>query len=272
MNEQVVESILNGITNFGIKVVAALLVLVVGLWLAKKAKALFVKMLVNKEVDETLVSFLSNLLHGAIVVFVIVTAIGKLGVETTSFAAIIASAGLAIGLALQGSLSNFAAGVLLILFRPFKVGDAIKVSGEMGTVVEVGFLTTELKDFDNIKLVIPNSTIMSGAITNYSANATRRINLTVGVSYSDDLNKTRRILLDLIVEDERILKDPEPQVLVSNLGESSVDFVVRAWVNSPDFWLAKCDLTKRIKESFDAEGISIPFPQRDIHIIEGKAS
>jgi small conductance mechanosensitive channel len=204
--------------------------------------------------------------------FVIIAAIGKLGIETTSFAAVVASAGLAIGLALQGSLSNFAAGVLLIVFKPFKVGDAIKTGGEMGVVVEVGLLTTELKTFDNIKMVIPNSTVMSGAITNFSANPTRRIDMLVGVSYGDDLNKAQQIILDLIKADQRILAEPEPQVLVSNLGESSVDFVVRPWVNSPDFWSTKCDLTKKIKEKFDEEGINIPFPQRDVHIINEKIS
>ena len=272
MNEQTIEQILNSITSFGLKVVAALLILIIGLWLAKKVKELFVKVLLRKEFDATLTTFFSNILHGAVVVFVVVAAIGKLGVETTSFAAVVASAGLAIGLALQGSLSNFAAGVLLIMFKPFKVGNAIKAGGEIGIVVEIGLLTTELKDFDNVKLVIPNSTIMSGAITNFSANPTRRIDLMIGVGYGDDLNKARQIILDLIKEDERILKEPEPQVLVSNLGESSVDFVVRPWVNSPDFWSVKCDLTKKVKEAFDAKGISIPFPQRDVHMIQEKTS
>ena len=267
-----IDLIMQSIVNYTLKIIAAIVILFVGLWLAKKIRKLFVKALEKKEIDATLVGFFSNIIYGAIVVFVIIAAISKLGVETTSFAAVVASAGLAIGLALQGSLSNFAAGVLLILFRPFKVGDAIKVAGEMGVVVEVSLLTTELKNFDNIKVVIPNSTIMNGAITNFSANSTRRIDLAIGVGYGDDLNKARQIILDLIAADERILKDPEPQVLVSNLGESSVDFVVRPWVNSADFWLTRCDLIKKIKETFDAEGISIPFPQRDVHMIQEKSS
>ena len=272
MDEQIIEPILNSIAGYGIKVIAAILILVVGIWLARRIKSLFTNTLIKKEIDATLVKFFANILHGAIVVFVAVAAISKLGVETTSFAAVVASAGLAIGLALQGSLSNFAAGVLLILFKPFKAGDAIKAGGEMGVVVEIGLLATELKSFDNIKLVIPNSTIMSSAITNFSANPTRRIDMTIGVSYGDDLNKAKRIITDLIKADERILADPEPQVLVSNLGESSVDFVVRPWVNSPDFWKIKCDLTQKIKEKFDEEGINIPFPQRDVHLIQEKVS
>ncbi|MGK0456159.1 MAG: small conductance mechanosensitive channel [Zhongshania aliphaticivorans] len=272
MSKETIDSIFESIASYGMKVMAAILILIVGLWLARKVEALFVKSLTKKEFDATLVSFFANILHGAIVVFVIVAAISKIGVETTSFAALVASAGLAIGLALQGSLSNFAAGVLLILFKPFQVGDAIKTDGETGVVVEVGLLATELKTFDNIKLVMPNSTIMNGAITNFSANPTRRIDLTIGVGYGDDLNKAQKIILDLIKADERILEDPEPQVLVTNLGESSVDFSVRPWVNSADFWSVKCDLTKNIKETFDAEEISIPFPQRDVHLIQEKIS
>lgn len=270
MNEQTAEIIINKLAGYGLKIVAAILILTAGLWLAKRIEALFVKTLAKHEFDATLTRFFGNIVHGAIVVFIVIAAIGKLGIETTSFAAVVASAGLAIGLALQGSLSNFAAGVLLILFKPFKVGDAVKVSNETGIVVEVGLLATELKTFDNIKLVIPNSTIMSGAITNFSANPTRRIDMLIGVSYGDDLNKAQQIILDLIKADERILAEPEPQVMVSNLGESSVDFVVRPWVNSPDFWSTKCDLTKKIKEAFDAEGISIPFPH--VHLIKDAPS
>ena len=272
MNEQTVESTINTLTAYGLKVIAALVILFVGLWLAKKVKTLFTKAFIEREVDATLVKFFANILHGAVVVFVAIAAIGKLGVETTSFAAVVASAGLAIGLALQGSLSNFASGVLLILFKPFKVGDAVKTGGEMGVVVEVGLLATELKTFDNIKMVMPNSTILNGPITNFSANPTRRIDLTIGVSYGDDLNKAKQIIVDLIEADERILKEPAPQVMVANLGESSVDFVVRPWVNSSDFWSTKCDLTQKIKETFDKEGINIPFPQRDVHLIQEKTS
>lgn len=272
MEQTTIDSIVQSIADYGLRIIAALVILFVGLWLAKRLKKLFVRVLEKKEVDATLVGFFSNILHGAIIVLVAVAAIAELGVETTSFAAVVASAGLAIGLALQGSLSNFAAGVLLILFKPFKVGNAIKAGNEMGVVVEVGLLTTELKNFDGIKQVIPNSTIMSSPITNFSANPTRRIDMLVGVSYGDDLNKAQKIIVDLIKADKRILAEPEPQVMVSNLGESSVDFTVRSWVNSPDWWNTKCDLTKNIKEKFDEEGINIPFPQRDVHLFQEKAS
>jgi len=193
-------------------------------------------------------------------------------VETTSFAAVVAAAGLAIGLALQGSLSNFAAGVLLILFKPFKAGNFIKAGGEMGTVIEVGLLTTELKTPDNVKIIMPNSSIMAGAITNLSAHPTRRVDMSVGVGYGDDLNQAKQIMLDLLLADERVLKDPAPQIEVANLGDSSVDFVVRPWVHAADYWGVKFDFTKSVKESFDAAGISIPFPQRDVHLFQETAS
>ena len=272
MNEQTIEPIISKITHYGLKIVAAVLIVLIGFWLAKRIKGAFIKNLGSKGIDATLVRFFANLLHSAIVIFSIVAAISKLGIETTSFAAVVASAGLAIGLALQGSLSNFASGVLLIVFKPFKVGDTINVGGQTGVVVEVGILTTELTTLDNVKIVIPNSVIMNGAITNFTANSTRRIDLTIGVGYGDDLNKARQIILDLIKENELILADPEPQVLVSSLGESSVDFVVRPWVNTPDFFNVRCHLTKQIKEAFETEGISIPFPQRDIHMIYENAS
>lgn len=268
----VIEQFINVLTTHGLQIIAAAIILVVGLWLAKKIKALFVKALQKREVDATLVGFLSSSLYGALVVFVVIAAIGKLGVQTTSFVAVIGAAGLAVGLALQGSLSNFASGVLLILFKPFQAGNFIKAGGEMGTVVEVNILTTELKTPDNIKIIMPNSQVMGGPITNFSAHPTRRVDMTIGVSYSDDLNKAKRLIEELIEADQRILKEPAPQVAVANLGDSSVDFVVRPWVNAADFWAVKFDFTKAIKEKFDEAGVSIPFPQRDVHLFQEHAS
>jgi small conductance mechanosensitive channel len=265
------DQIIASLTEFAISVVAALAILIVGLWLAKKIKIIFSTLLTAKGVDATLIGFFASMLYGAIVVFVIIASIGKLGVNTTSFAAVIAAAGLAIGLALQGSLSNFASGVLLILFKPFKVGDFIKAGGEAGTIVEVGLLTTELKTPDNVKIIMPNSCIMGGSITNISAHPTRRVDMTVGVSYGDDLNQAKQIMLDLLAADERVLKDPAPQVAVANLGDSSVDFVVRPWVNAADYWAVKFDFTQAVKEKFDAAGVSIPFPQRDVHMLQADA-
>jgi len=267
----IVDQLIDSSVDFLIGAIAALVILVIGLWAAKKVKNVFVRTLTQRGIDTTLIGFLSSMLYGAIVVFVVITAIGELGVQTTSFAAVIAAAGLAIGLALQGSLSNFASGVLLILFKPFVAGNFIKAGGELGTVVEVGLLTTELKTPDNVKIIMPNSSIMGGSITNISAHPTRRVDMVVGVGYGDDLNKAKQIIEDLLNADARVLKDPAITVAVSNLGDSSVDFVVRPWVNAADYWAVKFDFTKAVKEAFDAQGVSIPFPQRDIHLINESA-
>jgi small conductance mechanosensitive channel len=268
----VVEKIIDGLATYGLKILAAVIILVVGLWLAKTIKNLFVKTLQKREVDAPLVGFFSSLIHGGIVIFVVIAAISKLGVQTTSFVAVIGAAGLAVGLALQGSLSNFASGVLLILFKPFKAGDFVKAGGEAGVIVEVGILTTEMKTPDNIQIIMPNSSIMGGSITNVSAHPTRRVDMTVGVGYGDDLNKAKKIMEDLLAADERVLKDPAVTIAVANLGDSSVDFVVRPWVKSADYWAVKFDFTKAVKEKYDAEGVSIPFPQRDIHVFQENAS
>jgi small conductance mechanosensitive channel len=198
--------------------------------------------------------------------FVIIAAINALGVQTASLIALLGAAGLAVGLALQGSLSNFAAGVLIVLFRPYKVGDWIEGGGVSGAVEEVQILTTVLKTGDNKRVIIPNSQIMGSTITNYSANDTRRVDLVVGVSYSDDLDKVRKELEDLVAADERILKDPAVTIAVSELADSSVNFVLRPWVSTADYWAVYFDLTERVKKRFDEVGISIPFPQRDVHI------
>ncbi|WPJ95437.1 mechanosensitive ion channel [Coraliomargarita algicola] len=268
----IIEKVIDGLALYGMKIIAAVLILVVGLWVAKKVRSCFVSTLQKREVDPTLVGFFASLIYGALVIFIVIAAIGKLGVQTTSFVAVIGAAGLAVGLALQGSLSNFAAGVLLILFKPFKAGDFVKAGGEAGVIVEVGILTTEMKTPDNIQIIMPNSSIMGGSITNVSAHPTRRVDMTVGVGYGDDLNKAKKIMEDLLAADERVLKDPAVTIAVANLGDSSVDFVVRPWVKSADYWAVKFDFTKAVKEKFDAEGISIPFPQRDIHVFQENAS
>lgn len=273
MTEQTTaEAILSTLTNWALAVIFALVILFVGFWIAKKLKGLFLVIMEKKSVEPTVAAFLGNILYGAIAVFVIIAAIGKLGVNTTSFAAVIAAAGLAIGLALQGSLSNFASGVLLILFKPFVAGDVVKAGGELGSVIEVGILTTELKTPDNVKIIMPNAAIMSGPITNITAHDTRRVDMVVGVGYGDNLDKAKTLIEAVIAEDSRVLSEPAPQVAVSNLGDSSVDFIVRPWVKKEDYWGVKFDFTKAIKERFDAEGISIPFPQRDIHIFNEDAS
>ncbi|PXA04291.1 mechanosensitive ion channel protein [Coraliomargarita sinensis] len=267
-----IDKIVDAIASYGMKVLFAIIILVAGLWVARKLRGLFKSALEKKEIDATLVGFFSSLLYGALVIFVVIAAIDKLGVQTTSFVAVLGAAGLAVGLALQGSLSNFASGVLLIIFKPFVAGNFVKIGGELGTVVQVGILQTELKSPDNIKIIMPNSQVMSGAITNFSAHDTRRADMVIGVSYSDDLSKVMDVLQDMISKDERVLEEPAPFIGVSELADSSINFVVRPWVKSSDNWQFKCDFQKAVKERFDAEGISIPFPQRDLHVFQENAS
>lgn len=268
----VVEKMIEALSLYGMKIIAAVLIIAVGLWISKIIKSCFLKTLQKKKVDPTLVGFFASMLHGGLVIFVFISAISKLGVQTASFVAVIGAAGLAVGLALQGSLSNFAAGILLILFKPFKVGHFVKAGGEAGVIVEVGIFTTELKTPDNVQIIIPNSTIMGSAITNVSAHPTRRIDMTLGVGYDDDLNKAKQIIEDLLAADERVLKDPVATIAVAKLGDSSVEFVIRPWVNSADYWPVKFDFTKAVKVKFDSEGISIPYPQSDVHVFQEKSS
>ena len=229
------------------------------------------KLMHKQDVDKTLETFVCNLVRIVLLVVVIIAAIGQLGIQTTSFIAIFGAAGLAVGLALQGSLSNFASGVLIVLFRPYKVGDFIEGAGISGSVEQVQILTTILKTGDNKQVVVPNSQIMGSIITNYSANATRRVDMVVGVSYSDDLDKVRSTIQELVAADDRILDDPACTIAVSALADSSVNFVVRPWVKTPDYWPVMFDLTEAIKKRFDKEGISFPFPQQDVHLYKAPA-
>ncbi|MGB5624404.1 MAG: mechanosensitive ion channel domain-containing protein [Woeseiaceae bacterium] len=229
------------------------------------------KLMQKQDIDKTLETFVCNLVRMALLVVVVIAAIGALGVETTSFIAIFGAAGLAVGLALQGSLSNFASGVLIVLFRPYKVGDFIEGAGISGSVEQVQILTTVLKTGDNKQVIVPNSQIMNSIITNYSANDTRRVDMVLGVSYDDDLDKVRQTIQELVAADERILADPECKIAVSALADSSVNFVVRPWVKTSDYWGVLFDLTEAIKKRFDKEGISIPFPQQDVHLYKASA-
>ena len=202
----------------------------------------------------------------ALMFFVIIAAINQLGVQTTSMIAVVGAAGLAVGLALQGSLANFAAGVLIVMFRPYRVGDFVEAAGISGVVMQVQILTTILKTGDNKQIVVPNGQIMGSIITNYSANDTRRVDMTVGVSYDDDLDKVRSTIQELVDADDRILKDPECLIAVSELADSSVNFTVRPWVKTADYWGVMFGMTEAIKKRFDKEGISFPFPQQDVHL------
>lgn len=257
-------------TEYGLKILTALVIFIIGKWLANFARRLARRGMERAHVEPVLIGFLTNMLFYALMVAVVISAIGQLGVQTTSFIAVLGAAGLAVGFALQGSLANFAAGVLLILFRPFKIGDFVTVGGVSGIVEEIGILFTQMRTPDNKRIILPNSQAMGSEIINFAANPTRRVDMVFGISYSDDIDKAKGILKDLIAADERILKDPEPMLVVGELGDSSVDFFVRPWVNKDDFWGVYFDMHENVKKRFDAEGVSIPFPQRDVHLYQEK--
>ena len=258
------------LTIYGMKVIAAIVIFIIGRWIAK-AVANFIKRLMTKsKTDKTLVSFVGNLCYVALLAFVIVAALNQLGIQTASFIAILAAAGLAIGLALQGSLANFAAGVLMIIFKPYKLDDFVEAAGVAGTVEDIQIFTTQLKTPDNKTIIIPNSKIMGDNITNYTMKGTRRVDMVFGIGYGDDIDKARQVIKDIIEQDDRVLKDPELMIAVSELADSSVNFAVRAWTAAGDYWGFYFDTTEKVKKQFDAQGISIPFPQRDIHMYEHK--
>jgi small conductance mechanosensitive channel len=252
--------------DFGIKAIVAILIFYVGRMVARIVSSTMRKIMQKQEVDKILETFVSNLVYWLLMTFVIIAAINQLGIQTTSLIAVIGAAGLAVGLALQGSLANFAAGVLIVLFRPYRVGDFVEAAGIAGVIQQVQILTTVMKTGDNKQIIVPNSQIMGSIITNYSINETRRVDLVFGVSYSDDLDKVRAILKELTDADERILKDLECVIKVAELADSSVNFICRPWVKTPDYWAVYWDLTEAVKKRFDQEGISIPFPQQDVHL------
>lgn len=257
--------------DFSIRIAAALAIFIIGRWVAKWIGSICRKLMEKAEVDAMLQRFLGNLIYATLLTVVILAAISQLGVQTTSFMAILGAAGLAIGLALQGSLSNFAAGVLIILFRPYKTGDYIEAAGVSGSVQEVQVFTTVLNTPDNKRVIVPNSAIMADTITNYSANDTRRVDMTFGVGYSDDLDLVKKTLASIVADESRIMPDPEPAIVVAELADSSVNFAVRVWVKTADYWGVTFDVTEKVKREFDAKGISIPFPQQDVHVYKTEA-
>jgi small conductance mechanosensitive channel len=268
--EDLVSNVWELLTIYGLKVIAAVVVFVVGRWIAKGLTKFAEKVMNKRRVDTTIVSFVANMTYVALLVFVVLAALGQLGIQTTSFIAVIGAAGLAIGLALQGSLANFAAGFLMIIFRPFKVGDYIEGAGVGGTVEVIQIFTTQLKTPDNKTVIIPNASLTAGNITNYSAKGTRRVDLVFGIGYGDDIDHAKKVIMDVLAKEERILKDPATTIGVVELADSSVNFAVRPWVKADDYWNVYFSLTENIKKSFDAQGISIPFPQRDVHMYEHK--
>lgn len=256
---------------YGMRVLSALVILIVGAWLARVARRLVNRGMNRRNIDQTVASFLSNLIYALVWMLVLIAAISKLGVQTASIIAILGAMGLAVGLALQGSLSNLAAGVLLALFRPFRVGDFIEAASTMGTVEDIQIFTTRLKRPDGMREIVPNSRLLGDNIINYSINTERRCNLVIGVSYDADLEQVRTVLLDLVNSDPRTLPDPEPMVIVDSYGDSSINLALRAWAASADYWAWYWGLLARLKPRFDAEGINIPFPQRDVHLYPADA-
>jgi small conductance mechanosensitive channel len=252
--------------ELALNVVKAILIFYVGKLLVRLILKTVKKIMDKQEIEDTLETFVLSLSRMVLMLFVIIATVGALGIQTTSFVAVLGAAGLAVGLALQGSLANFASGVLIVLFRPYKVGDFIEAAGIAGTVEKVEILTTVFKTGDNKRVIVPNGQVMGSVITNYSANEMRRVDMVVGVSYSDDLDKVRATLEDLIAAEDRIVADPAHKIAVSELADSSVNFVVRPWVKTEDYWGVMFDLTEAIKKRFDKEGISFPFPQQDVHL------
>jgi len=254
--------------EFGVKLVTAVVIFIIGRWVAKIIRNLIEKALRKTRTDETLVSFTVNLSYIAMIAFVVIAALGQLGIQTTSFIAVLGAAGLAVGLALQGSLSNFAAGVLMLIFRPFKVGDYIEGAGVAGTVKEVQIFTTILLTPDNKTIIIPNAKITGDNITNYATQGTRRIDLAFDVAYGEDIDKTRRTLLDIIKADKRLLADPAPQISVGEIGGGRINIICRPWVRANDYWDAYFDTIEAVKKRFDAESISPPVPRQDVHLFQ----
>lgn len=254
------------VTTHGVNLVLAVLIFVIGRWIAKRVSEMIRKVMIKSNVDETLRGFLRNIIYYALLAAVVVMAIGQAGLNITSFVAVLGAAGLAVGLALKDSLSNFAAGVMLIMMKFFKKGDYVEVAGQSGTVISVRIFNTLLHTPDNKQVFVPNGAVLSSAITNYSGNDTRRVDLVFGIGYDDDVLKAKAVLERIISEEPRILADPATNISVHELADSSVNFVVRPWVNTADYWSVYWALTEKVKLVFDQEGISIPYPQTDVHL------
>jgi small conductance mechanosensitive channel len=263
-----VDGIITIVSTWGIRVLGAMGVLIVGRIVAGWARSSVRKGLERARLDSTLVPFLASLVYYVIITMVLIAVLSLFGIETTSLIAIVGAAGLAIGLAMQGTLSNVAAGVMLLIFRPFKLGDFVEVSGTVGSVVEIGLFTTGLDTADNVHIIVPNGTIYGEIIKNYSVNDTRRNDMVVGIGYGDDIGRAIEVITKILEADQRVFKDPAPLVAVSNLGDSSVDIVVRAWCARGDYGSLRMDLNRAFKEQLEAAGCSIPYPQSDVHIVE----
>ncbi|SBT17169.1 Small-conductance mechanosensitive channel [Marinomonas gallaica] len=254
------------ITEKGVAIIAGIVIFFIGKWLARRVSDWVENRMLKSKVDKAVAGFASSIMYALLFAGVVLMALGQIGVETTSFIAILGAAGLAVGLALQGSLSNFASGVLIILLRPFRAGDFVDAGGQMGTVNRIELFHTHMKTPDNRVIIVPNSDIMDSSIVNFSRESTRRLDLVIGISYESDIKKARDLMKEILVNDERVLKDPEPIIWVFELADSSVNFAVRPWVKAEDYWALRSDLLEKIKYTFDENGVGIPFPQMDVHL------
>ncbi len=258
------------VINFGLDVLLAVVTLIIGLWIIKILMGGVKKGMEKRDVDVALRQFLGSILGITLKIMLLISVISMVGIEMTSFVAILAAAGLAVGMALSGTLQNFAGGVMIILFKPFKVGDFISAQGHTGTVNEIQIFNTILKTPDNKTIIIPNGGLSTSSMTNFSTEPQRRVDFSFGIGYGDDIDKAKAIIKGLIDKDVRILKDPEPFIAVSELADSSVNFAVRVWAEAADYWGIFFDMNENVKKSFDKEGVSIPFPQTDVHVYNEK--
>ncbi|MBD3237948.1 MAG: mechanosensitive ion channel [Candidatus Eisenbacteria bacterium] len=265
--ENVIDTLMGFATNYGIKIVGAILVLVAGWIVAKWARSIVRKVLGRRNTDPAIQNFVASLTYYLIIVFTVISALGNFGVETASLVAVLGAAGFAIGFAMQGSLANFAAGVMLLAFRPYRIGDYVEVAGVSGTVKEMALFTTVLHTPDNVKIIVPNGKVFGDTIKNVTAEDTRRIDLVLGIGYGSSIEKTVQVVSEILKNESRILPEPAFQIAVSELADSSVNLVVRPWVKASDYWGVRFDLMRRFKEACDREGIEIPFPQRVVHMV-----
>lgn len=268
MQETMQETIMYYLLTYGLSVLAAVIILFAGLLAAKLLRNLANRFMEKRRIDPMIAAFLATILYILMILFVIIAALSKLGIQTTSLIAAVGAAGLAIGLALQGSLSNLAAGVIIITLRPFKIGDYVEAGTDSGTVESIQLFHTKLLTPDNKEVTVPNSTITSTSIVNYTARSERRVDMVFGIAYDDDVARTRQIILNLLSSDERVLKDPAPAIVLGELDDSSVNLWVRPWTKTEDYWEFKWDFTEALKKRFDEEDITIPFPQRDVHLYQ----
>jgi small conductance mechanosensitive channel len=270
--DQAVQNIVALVSTWGLQLLGALAVLIIGRFLCGLARKSVRRAMESRKVDPSLIPFISNLVYFVLLAAVLIAVLGLFGIETTSLVAVLGTAGLAIGLALQGTLGNFSSGVMLLLFRPFHVGDFIDAAGVAGTVVEIGVFSTVLNPPDNVKIIVPNSGIFGATIKNFSANDTRRNDIVLGISYDDDISNAIAVVNAVLGKDSRVLSDPEPLVAVSELADSSVNLVVRPWCRKEDYWGLRFDLTRKLKEELEQGGCSIPYPQHDVHIHQANGS